>query len=76
MQNSVLINAGIVSALFLVFKFIEMRIVTKENIPPKQLLRDAILVFLSFVLSHYLLKQFGGVTGKKFVEVFTDGPSF
>ena len=34
MKNSNLVNAGIVGALFLVFKFIEMRFITKENIPP------------------------------------------
>ena len=55
MKNSNLVNAGIVGALFLVFKFIEMRFITKENIPPKQLVRDAIIVFISVLLGQYFV---------------------
>lgn len=76
MKNSNLVNAGIVGALFLVFKFIEMRFITKENIPPKQLVRDAIIVFISVLLGQYLVLQFDNAKGGKFIEVFTDNPSF
>lgn len=76
MKNSNLVNAGIVGALFLVFKFIEMRFITKENIPPKQLVRDAIIVFISVLLGQYLVLQIDNAKGGKFIEVFTDNPSF
>lgn len=76
MKNNNLINAGIVSAIFLVFKFIEMRFITKTDIPPKQLIRDAIIVFISFILGQYLLDQFENAKGNKFIEVFTDNPAF
>ena len=76
MKNNKLVNAGIVSAIFLVFKFIEMRFITKTDIPPKQLIRDAIIVFISFILAQYLLEQFDNAKGSKFIEVFTDNPSF
>ena len=76
MNKSVLLNGFIISFLFLIAKFIEMRFVTKENVPPKILVRDALLVYASVILAHYILKiKFGGVT-KEFVEVFTDTPSF
>ena len=76
MKNGNLINAGIVSALFLVFKITEMKLIIKENIPPKQLVRDAIIVFISVLLGQYLSQQFDNASGGKFVEVFTDSPSF
>ena len=75
MKNSNLVNAGIIGALFLVFKFIEMRFITKEDIPPKQLIRDGILVFVSVLTGQYLSEQFDTATGSKIIEVFTDNPS-
>ena len=76
MKNNNLIQAGIVSVFFLVFKFIEMKIIIKENIPPKQLLRDTLIVFISVLLGKYLLEQFENANGSKFIEVFTDSPAF
>ncbi len=76
MNNSVLIHACLVSILFLIMKFIEMRFITKNTIPPKELIRDGVLVFVAFVAAHYLLTQFGSSSSKKMIEVFTDMPSF
>jgi|TARA_B100001094_G_C17442188_1_gene444182 hypothetical protein len=76
MNTSLLINAGLISAFFLIFKFIEMRLITKDNIPPKVLVRDASLVFIGTIAAHYLLMQFGSAKTKGIVEVFTDNPSF
>ena len=76
MNNSVLIHACLVSILFLIMKFIEMRFITKSNIPPKELIRDGVLVFVAFTATHYLLKQFGSSSHTKMVEVFTDIPAF
>lgn len=76
MNTSVLINAGLISFFFLIFKFAEMRFITKDNIPPKILVRDSSLVFIAAIAVHYLLLQFGNVKTKGIVEVFTDNPSF
>ena len=76
MKNNKLIHAAIVGALFLVLKFVEMRFITKENIPPKQLIRDGILVFISVLFGQYLTERLDSATGSKFIEVFTDNPSF
>ena len=76
MNNSVLIHACLVSILFLIMKFIEMRFITKNTIPPKELIRDSVLVFVAFIATHYLLTQFGSSSHKKMIEVFTDNPSF
>lgn len=76
MSYSLALNAGIVSVLFFVLKFIEMRFITKESLPPKVLVRESVLVFLAFIMANFLLAQFGKVDTKKMVEVFTDNPSF
>tara|TARA_Y100000766_G_C18549042_1_gene432034 strand:+ start:125 stop:355 length:231 start_codon:yes stop_codon:yes gene_type:complete len=76
MNKSVLLNGFIISFLFLIAKFIEMRFITKENVPPKILVRDALLVYASVILAHYILSQLNNKQTKEFVEVFTDNPSF
>jgi len=45
MNKTILLNGFIISFLFLIAKFIEMRFVTKKNVPPKILVRDALLVY-------------------------------
>ena len=76
MNKSVLLNGFIISFLFLIAKFIEMRFITKENVPPKILVRDALLVYASVILAHYILSQLNNKQTKEFVEVFTDTLSF
>jgi len=78
MTSSIFINGLMISALFLVMKFFEIRFITKKEIPPKFLLRDSIIVYISVILGHYILSQFGSDSplNKKLVEVFTDSPSF
>jgi hypothetical protein len=76
MNKTILLNGFIISFLFLIAKFIEMRFVTKKNVPPKILVRDALLVYASVIVSHYILVQLNNKQTKEFVEVFTDNPSF
>ena len=57
MNKNILLNGLIISFLFLVAKFIEMRFITKENLPPKILVRDAILVYAAVIASHYIMTQ-------------------
>lgn len=57
MNNQVLTSA-IVSLLFFIIKFIEMRFILKENKPLKALIIDSLLVFISATMSLYLLEQF------------------
>ena len=53
-----------------------MRFITKKNVPPKILVRDALLVYMSVIITHYILTQLKQVKTKEFVEVFTDTPAF
>ncbi len=66
-----------ISVCYLLFKFIEMRFVLKENKPLKVLVRDTVLVYLSVVLGSFIISQIGesNITSK-LPEVFTNDPGF
>jgi heme/copper-type cytochrome/quinol oxidase subunit 3 len=86
MNNNAYIVSGIISFVFLVAKFIEMRFAkTGEEDeaavkPLKFLLRDALLVYVSSLLGFYIIAQFEehSTTGSaaKDVAAFTGGPDF
>ena len=48
-----------ISVCYLLFKFIEMRFVLKENKPLKLLARDTVLVYLSVLLGNFVISQIG-----------------
>jgi hypothetical protein len=74
MDNNFIV-AGIVSLLFLLAKFVEMRFIDKENKPLKVLMRDTLVVFLSAVSGMFVFDQFK--PGSTCVtQVFTDTPGF
>ena len=60
MSSSIFLTAIAVSIAYLVFRFIEMRLILKENKPIKILARDTLIVYLSVVLGNFIMSQFGG----------------
>ena len=75
------IVAGIISVVFLIVKFIEMRFVDKESKPLKFLIRDALLVYFSVVSGSFIIDQVSPVmqeVGENITNpaVFTDNPGF
>jgi hypothetical protein len=80
-MDSIFVVAAVVSIVFFILKFVEMRFVDKESKPLKVLIRDAILVYFSVVSGHFILNQinpvFKDITGgSKVTQVFTDNPGF
>lgn len=79
MENIFLI-AGIISIIFFIFKFIEMRFIEKESKPLKFLIRDSLLVYFSVVIGHFVIDQIKPlaeqVSSSGQPIVFTDNPSF
>ena len=77
-MDNIFVIAAIISIIFLIAKFLEMRYVEKESKPLKFLIRDALLVYFSVVAAHYLIKQVNpimrSVGGAP--QVFTDNPDF
>ena len=69
MSNKLLV-AGIVSVIYFVFKFIEMRFISKENKPLKQIIIDTIIA--NFAIEKIDLKK----AEINQAPAFTDGPGF
>ena len=66
----------VVAIMYVIFRFIEMRFILKENKPLKVLFRDTIIVYLSTVSGLFVLDQFASNIGKSAPKVFTDIPNF
>ena len=79
-MNNQVITSLIISLLYLIIKFIEMRFILKENKPLKQLFIDSLIVFISSMISLILLDQFnlneliGNI--KPLPNVFVNNPDF
>jgi hypothetical protein len=77
-MDNIFIIAGVISIVFLISKFIEMRFIEKENKPLKLLIRDSLLVYFSVLSGYFILEQLNPIvnkTGEK-IPVFTDNPEF
>ena len=74
--------AGIISFVFFLVKFIEMRFVDRESKPIKFLIRDSLLVYFSVVAGSFVIDQLkpvmqdGGDGVISNPAVFTDNPGF
>ncbi len=66
-----------VASAYLIFKFVEMRLILKENKPLKVLVRDTLLVYLSVILGNFVMEQIGGnKIMTKIPQVFTNDSNF
>jgi len=80
-MNNIFLVAGVISCIYLVGKFIEMRYVEKEARPLKLLVRDALVVYFSVLLGNFILQQVspvieGDAAAVQAPAVFTDNPEF
>jgi len=79
-MDNIFVTAAIISVIFIIAKFIEMRFVDKESKPLKLLIRDALLVYISVIMGYFILGQLkpiiqeGGVISTP--QVFTGNPEF
>jgi hypothetical protein len=75
-----IIPSLVISVVFFIFKFIDMRFVVKENKPLKTLSMDSLVVFICSLLSLMLLEQFNinELIGnaKENLSAFTNAPDF
>tara|TARA_Y100001935_G_C17056624_1_gene384641 strand:+ start:87 stop:317 length:231 start_codon:yes stop_codon:yes gene_type:complete len=75
---SIFYISGIVSVIYLVIKFLEMRFIVKENKPFKKLFRDALIVYFSSIGGYYLIQQIEPISENlnEKVVAFTNPPDF
>lgn len=80
-MDNIFVIAAIISVIFLISKFIEMRFIEKETKPLKFLIRDSLLVYFSVVFGDFVIGQInpmikGGAVTSTVTPVFTDNPGF
>jgi hypothetical protein len=73
-----LIHSGIIAFIYLLMKFVEMRITKNEAKPMKEMIRDTVIVYLSAIIGLYIIDEFmpSNAVVKTVTNVFTDLPSF
>jgi hypothetical protein len=77
MSNSIFISALVISIVYIIFKFLEMRLILKETKPLKFMLRDSIIVYFSVLIGNFVMGQMEPLKNmSKQVSVFTDNPTF
>jgi hypothetical protein len=81
-MGNIFIDAAIISVIFFIIKFIEMRLIEKESKPLKLLVRDSLLVYFSVIFGNFVIDQLkpmiqeGGENIVISPTVFTDNPGF
>jgi hypothetical protein len=78
-MDNIFLLAGLISLVFCIAKFVEMRFSEDEPKPLKIILRDALLVYMCVVVAYYLLEQvkpFTANVGGQSTQVFMDNPEF
>ena len=56
-MDNIFFVAAIMSVIFFIIKFLEMRYVDKEPKPLKFLIRDSLVVYFSVVIGNFILGQ-------------------
>jgi hypothetical protein len=80
-MTNTFIVAGIISIVYFLVKFTEMRFVDKESKPLKLLIRDSLLVYFSVIVGSFLMDQLKPImedsnSTTSMPSVFTDNPGF
>ena len=71
------VTAGIIAVVFSIVKFLEMRFITKDNKPIKNIVRDTLTVYVSATLGLLVLEQVDSVEiGQPNASVFIGNPDF
>jgi ABC-type arginine/histidine transport system permease subunit len=77
---SIFVTAFVISIIFLLSKFLEMRIIQKESKPLKYLIRDTLLVYVSVFIGYFIIEQLKTIVepfaDTTVTQVFTDNPNF
>jgi hypothetical protein len=76
-MEKIFINAGIISIVYLLVKFMEMRIFLKENKPLNHLIKDTIYVYFSVILGMFIIDQLvPKELTSDITHAFVDAPGF
>ncbi len=80
MLNNFIINSIVISIIYFLIKFLEMRFIEQETKPLKDLIKNTTFVFISSMMGGFLLEQFKFNNilklDKEDPKVFTNEPGF
>jgi len=73
-----ILHSGIIAFIYILMKFVEMRVIKKDKKDVKDLIRDTIIVYLSAIVGLYIISEFMPSESviKTVTNVFTDTPGF
>jgi hypothetical protein len=80
-MDNIFLVSGIISFIYFIAKFMEMRYIDKETKPFKIIFRDVLFVYVSVVLGFFIIEQLNPVV-QETIHVssaplaFTDNPPF
>ena len=77
-QPSIFLKAGLISVVYILVKFFEMRFILKENKPLKKLVRGGLIVYFSVIGGDFILEQISPLSNniQTKVAAFTNEPNF
>ena len=76
-MKSIFFNAAVISIVYILFSFIEMRYILKNKKSMKELMRDGLIVYFSIIVGDFVLSQFLESSFEKSgTEAFIDQPDF
>ena len=77
---NIFLTAALVSIVFFIIKFVEMRFIDKENKPLKLLVRDTLVVYVSVVAGDFVVGQLSPFLDETVAvsapTAFVDNPPF
>lgn len=79
-MENIFVNAGIISLIYLLIKFAEMRLSSSTAKPVKELIRDMLIVYISVICGLYIIDEMVVSQNSKIkfetTNVFIDPPTF
>lgn len=73
-----ILHSGIIAFIYILMKFVEMRMIKNDKKEVRELIRDTIIVYLSAIVGLYIISEFMPSESviKTVTNVFTDTPGF
>lgn len=79
-MDNIFLVSGIISVIFFIVKFLEMRYIDDEPKPLKILIRDSLVAYVSVIIGSFILDQLNPVINETISPVsplaFTDNAPF
>lgn len=63
-MDNIFFISGIISIIFFITKFLEMRFIEKESKPLKYLVRDTLVVYISVITGHFIVEQLSPIVNE------------